>query len=85
MQLEPLAALAAPCAASPALLAAAASIAPAIACPPGTIVQAAVFATVWTTLFLASFFAFPQSPPLLFGFAAVESGTESVAAATWAD
>ena len=42
--------------------------------------QAAVLATVCTTLFFASFLAFPHSPPLPFGFSAVESDTEATAA-----
>ena len=63
MQLLPVAAPAAPVAA---FLFAAASIAPATYCPPGTIVHAAVFTTDCTTLFLATPFTLPKRPPPFF-------------------
>src|SRR4051812_49034155 len=67
LPLDPAARLAAAPAALFAFFAFFASMALAIIEPPGTAVQSAALATVLTTLFLASPFILPNSPPFFFG------------------
>ena len=53
-------------------------MAPATTCPPGTMLQATVFATCCTVLFPTNFFALPKRPPFFLPSSGAESGGDGV-------